>query len=320
MAGGGTEKRFDITLAGETNLDLVLYGLPEQMPVERELLASGFQLTLGGSSSILAHNLARLGSRVGFATRVGRDEMGALAVERLKQAGLDLSQLTYSPERATGVTLLLPHGANRHILTYPGAMAEMTTNDLDLEQLSSSRHFHLSSLFLQAGMHLGLPELFASLKKLGLTLSLDTNDDPEDQWAGVLDQLLDQIDVLLPNEDELKRMTRAPTLERALDAFAGRVPLIVVKCGAHGAVVQQGRARTWIDPVSVQPVDTIGAGDSFDAGFLHAFVRGQTAVQAAHLGAAAGALSTLRPGGTEAFRDAALRNKFLAGFPRSTDS
>ncbi len=302
---------FDITIAGETNLDLILYGLPEVMPTERELLGSGFEVTLGGSSSILAHNLAALGARVGFISRVGNDEMGKIALARLGEGGVDLSHIASQQGVGTGVTLILPHGKHRHILTYPGAMAEMTVADLDLAYLTSSRHFHLSSLFLQTGLQPGLPELFDQLKQAGLTTSLDTNDDPTGEWGGVLRQLLDKIDLLLPNEEEIKKIARKPTLEEALDALAPRVPLIVVKCGSRGAVVQRGSKRDWIAPLSVEPVDTIGAGDSFNAGFLSSYLNGEDPLRAAAIGNITGALSTLRSGGTDAYRDVDLRNTFL---------
>jgi sugar/nucleoside kinase (ribokinase family) len=305
------QKSFDITIAGETNLDLILYGLPEEMPVERELLGSGFKVTLGGSSSILAHNLATLGDRVGFISQLGRDEMGEIALARLAESGVDLSQVTYRDNVGTGVTLLLPHGQRRHILTYLGAMAEMTVSDLDFAYLASSRHFHLSSLFLQKGLQPGLPGLFDQLKAAGLTLSLDTNDDPSDEWGGVMDQLLDKIDLLLPNEDEIMRIARKSTLEQSLDALAPRIPLIVVKCGSRGAVVQQGDQRNWVPPLRVEPVDTIGAGDSFNAGFLSFYLKGEDPLRAAAMGNVTGALSTLRSGGTEAYRDFDLRDSFL---------
>ena len=305
-------KPFDITLAGETNLDLILYGLPEEMATERELLGSDFKITLGGSSSILAHNLASLGSRVGFISLVGDDEMGEIALARLGESGVDRSHIARRSNVGTGVTLLLPHGRRRHILTYPGAMAEMTVADLDMAYLTSGRHFHLSSLFLQTGLHAGLPELFDQLKQAGMTLSLDTNDDPSDAWGGILDRLLDKIDLLLPNEGEILRIAGRTTLEEALDALAPRIPLIVVKCGARGAVVQRGSRRDWVAPLRVDPVDTIGAGDSFNAGFLSLHLKGEDPVRAAAMGNITGALSTLRSGGTEAFRDAALREDFLA--------
>ena len=207
---------------------------------EREVLAGGFQATLGSSSAIVAHNLAVLGAKVGFVTRVGRDELGAAALARLRESGVDVSRTTTDAERMTGVTVLLQHGANRRIVTYPGTMSEMTIRDLDVSWLRASRHFHLSSLFLQRGLAPDLPGLFRELKDAGLTLSLDTNDDPEDQWDGVLDELLDLVDILLPNEAEACRIARRGTLDEALAALAARVPCVAVKCGRRGSIVQKG--------------------------------------------------------------------------------
>ena len=309
---------FDLILAGEVNLDLILYGLNEVLPFDREVLASNFELTLGSSSAILAHNISLLGLRTGFVTRVGGDELGRIAMERLAESRADLSRTLRSADGTkTGVTILLHHGGSRRILTYPGVMLEMTCADLDLDYLCSARHFHLSSLFLQRGLHSGLPEMFRILKHRGLTISLDTNDDPEDRWDGVLDAILPYIDLLLPNEDEIRRITRCNVVEEALDALSSQVPLIAVKCGSRGCLVQDGPRRTLVPPVTVSPVDTIGAGDTFNAGFLAAWLRGAASELCARAGNITGALSTLRPGGTEAFRDGVLRQTFLRehGFP-----
>ncbi len=305
------ERRFDVTIAGEINLDLILYGLPAVMPLERELLASGFRMTLGGSSAITAHNLAMLGTRVGFVTRVGTDDMGRLAMERMMTSGVDVLE-SKRQGAATGVTLLLPHGAERHILTYPGTMAEMTCADLPWEYVSAARHFHLSSLFLQRGLHAGLPALLRRLRQAGLTISLDTNDDPDDRWGGVLKEVLGLVDVFLPSERELCRITGSADFNEALARLGKVVPTIVVKRGARGAVVQTEEKRQEIAGLRVTPVDTIGAGDSFNAGFLCALLRGCSVVDAARVGNVTGALSTLSFGGTEAWRDAELRHRFLS--------
>jgi sugar/nucleoside kinase (ribokinase family) len=303
---------FDITIAGEINLDLILYGLPETMVVDRELLANDFRLTLGSSSAILAHNLAALGVSVGFVTRVGGDQLGQIALERLRQVGVDVSQSKESSEFApTGVTILLNHGSTRHILTYPGTMAEMRVEDLDFDFLVQARHFHISSLFLQKALQPGLPGLCRRLSDAGLTISLDTNDDPEDRWGEPLDELLDIVDLVFPNEDEAKRMTHCADLESAIERLAKRVPIVAVKCGSKGCVVQAGEQRWTVPSQRVEPVDTIGAGDSFDAGFLKNYFRGKPLQECATMGNAVAAYSTLRPGGTEAFRDTALIQKFL---------
>jgi sugar/nucleoside kinase (ribokinase family) len=160
-----------------------------------------------------------------------------------------------------------------------------------------------------------LPALLDRLKGEGKTLSLDTNDDPADEWAGILREILDRVDLLLPNEDEVLRMTKTSSVEAALDELQGRVPVVVVKCGPRGALVQTKGVREWIAPQRVEAVDTVGAGDSFDSGFLHAWLRGASVKDAAAFGNLTGALSVLRPGGVEAFRDSKLRREFLEPSP-----
>jgi sugar/nucleoside kinase (ribokinase family) len=307
------QKRFDVTIAGEINLDLILYGLPAVMPTERELLASDFRLTLGSSSAIVAHNLAALGLSVGFITRLGGDALGSIALERLAERGVDLTCVKrVSGGTSTGVTILLDHEGKRHILTYPGTMFEMDAADLDMDYLASGRHFHLSSFFLHKALQPDLPRIFRQLKAEGLTLSLDTNDDPEDRWGNGFDELLGIVDIFLPNEDEACRITGKPDAESAIEVLAKRVPLVAVKCGRRGALVQAGTQRWRLPAACVTPVDTIGAGDSFNAGFLAAYLRGEAPDACAAFGNRAAALSTLRPGGTESFRDSELMEDFLS--------
>jgi sugar/nucleoside kinase (ribokinase family) len=132
--------RFDITIAGELNLDLIMYGLPDELPPERELLADRMMLTLGGSSAILAHNLAALGSRVGFQTRIGDDDLGATALQRLQESGVDVSEVRRVPGAIkTGLTVILQRAAWRNMVTYSGTIAETTWDDLDLAYLADSR-------------------------------------------------------------------------------------------------------------------------------------------------------------------------------------
>jgi len=306
-----TAPRLDVAIAGELNLDLVLDGIPETMPVERELLASAFQVTLGSSAAILAHNLASLGTKVGFVSLAARDHFGGMALDFLARRDVDLAAMRYGDNAGSGVTIVVNHGPVRHILTYLGTIAQMTSAHLDLDYLCSARHFHLSSLFLLKGLHPGLPEIFKAVKRRGLTISLDTNDDPHDRWDGVLGELLPYVDVLLPNERELLRITNCATLDEALTAVSRTVPLTVVKCGARGSMIQQGALRRTVPGVTVTPVDAIGAGDSFNAGFLSCYVRGLAPELCAAAGNVTGALSTLKRGGIGAFQDDAFLKKSL---------
>ncbi len=305
--------RLDVTIAGELNLDLILYGLPEQLPPERELLADRMMLTLGASSAIVAHNLAALGSRVGFQSRIGDDPLGQISLQRLQQGGVDISQVRRVPgATTTGLTVILHHETWRNILTYAGTIAELTWDDLDLDYLADSRHFHFSSYYLQKALRPRLAELFQHLKSKGLTISLDTNDDPDDRWEGGLHEVLRYVDIFLPNEREACKAAGTEDLEVAISKLSERVPLLVVKLGRKGALAQRGTERFTSASKELVPVDTVGAGDSFDAGFLHQYVRGADLPTCLASGNLAGALSTTRPGGTEAFRDADYREKFLS--------
>jgi sugar/nucleoside kinase (ribokinase family) len=304
--------RFDVTIAGELNLDLILYGLPEQLPPERELIADRMMLTLGSSSAIVAHNLAALGSRVGFQSRIGDDPLGRIALDRLEQGGVDVSRVRRIPSSTTtGLTVILHHESWRNILTYSGTIAETCWQDLDLDYLADSRHFHFSSYYLQRALRPRVGELFQLLKAKGLTISLDTNDDPDDQWEGGLHEVLRYVDVFLPNEREACKAARTDDLEGAIHKLSELVPLVVVKLGPKGSMAQRGTEIFTSPSRQVVPVDTVGAGDSFDAGFLQEYVRGSDLPTCLAAGNRAGALSTTRPGGTEAFRDAEHREQFL---------
>lgn len=306
-------KQFDVTIAGELNLDLILYGLPEQLAPERELLANDMMLTLGSSSAIVAHNLACLGNRVGFVSRIGNDEFGQTALTRLAQAGADVSTITKADGAVkTGLTVILPRSGWRNILTYPGTIFDLRMEDLDLDYLSSSRHFHLSSFYLQKNLCPQIPDLLQRLKSKGLTISLDCNDDPDDRWDEAILEALRYVDVFLPNAREAMKVARTADLESAIARLSGIVPLVVIKLGAQGARARRGMEEESSPAVKTDVVDTVGAGDSFDAGFIHQFIRGSDLKTCLQAGNVAGALSTTRPGGTEAFRDTRHRQEFYS--------
>ena len=303
--------RFDVTVAGELNLDLILYGLPPELPAERELLAQNLMVTLGSSSAIFAHNLSALGCRVGFTSRIGDDPLGQIALDRLAEGGVDVSQVRKVPGKTqTGLTVILQGTLERRILTYPGTMFELTLYDLDFDWLTDSGHFHLSSYYLQRGLRPHVADLFRRLKTSGMTISLDTNDDPDDQWDGGLNDVLPYVDVFFPNVREAKRLAGTDDRDRAISELAKRVPLLVVKLGADGAIAQRGSEVFRSPAVPVKFFDPVGAGDSFDAGFLSQFVQGKDLLSCLRWGNLAGAFSTTTAGGTEAFRDTGKREAF----------
>jgi sugar/nucleoside kinase (ribokinase family) len=305
--------RFDVTIAGELNLDLILYGLPESLPPERELLAERMMLTLGSSSAIVANNLSALGCSVGFQSKIGEDDFGRIALARLAESGVDVSKVLRVEDRLqTGLTVIVQREKLRNILTYPGTIFELRLEDLDFDFLTSAKHFHLSSYYLQRGLTEHIPEIFRRIKAAGLTISLDTNDDPDDGWKSGLHEALRYVDVFLPNGREAQKITGASDVETAATELAEHVPLVVVKVGEAGAIARRGGERLTSPGVRVDFVDPVGAGDSFDAGFLSRYVRGANLESCLAAGNRAGAFSTTCPGGTEAFRDRQRLQEFFA--------
>jgi sugar/nucleoside kinase (ribokinase family) len=302
-------RRLEFAVVGELNPDLILYGVPKELQEEREILADGVTFTLGSSSAIFAHNLALLGSRVGFNSRIGHDVLGEMCCQQLEKAGVDTSHVRRSNSGSkTGITMILPLTKTRRILTYPGTMFEMDAEDLDLDYLATAKHFHLSSLFLHRKLSRDIPGLFREMRRRGLTTSLDTNDDPENKWEGVLEGVLPLVDILLCTEDELVKIAKA---ENAVERVSSKVPLLVVKRGARGASVYGGGLRIDMPSLCVDVKDSVGAGDSFDAGFLHQWIRQAPLETCVAFGNLAGALSVTRSGGTDAFADSAYRRDFF---------
>jgi sugar/nucleoside kinase (ribokinase family) len=318
---GHRSPRFDFTLVGDTNLDVLMYGLPEQLPCERELLARDMAIRVGGSGAITAHNLAALGNSVGFITTVPGDEFGRLCHVELQSAGVDLSCSANLPDSRTGVTVHLQHSQQRHMFTYAGATFQLNFEHLNIGYLSDSRHFHMSSYYLQRALTPRIPELFDQLKAAGLTISLDPNDDPGQKWDRSILDSIQFVDVLMPNEREACLMAGKHNLDHAIEALRKLVPLLVIKRGASGASAYAASGETHAPADALKIVDAVGAGDSFNAGFLHAWTRGCDIPEALAMGNRTGALSTSMSGGTAAFRNpASLQFAGSTSAPGRSDS
>ena len=302
----------EVCVVGELNLDLILYGLPKELPLDRELLASGMAFTLGSSSAIFAHNLCVLGTRVGFVSKIGSDPLGKMAVERLSAAGVDTARVKQGTGKtSTGLTVVLPHAQHRYIFTYPGTMFEMQYSDIDMDYVRSARHLHLSSYFLHRALRPRILDLFQRAKEAGLTTSLDTNDDPENLWGNDLQEVLKFVDLFFPNDREAKKIARTTDLSQALNLLAGLSKVVVVKRGSGSAICRTGDEQWSLAPPAVNMVDDVGAGDTFNAGFVYLYLQGAKLEDCLAFANIAAAYSVTKAGGTEAFRDRGALLSFM---------
>lgn len=294
-----TSKVFDILVAGEINPDMVLRGnvIPEFGQVEK--LVESADLIMGSSSAIFACGAARLGLKVGFIGVCGDDFFGRFMLEEMSARGVDISSVIIRPDGQTGLSVILARGNDRAILTHPGLISALTAGDISDALLEKTRHLHVASYFLQSGLQPGLEGLFKRAHDLGLTTSLDSNWDPAEKWQG-FNTLLAQVDVFLPNENESRSITRRSNLSDAMLALAAKPKLSAVKCGEKGACLRKGDTEIQVPGLKVDVEDTIGAGDSFDAGFLYGYLNGWELKKTLALAVVCGSLSTRAAGGVDA--------------------
>jgi sugar/nucleoside kinase (ribokinase family) len=291
---------FDCLVAGDANVDLLMDGVIALEP-GTEKLAKGMHLVLGGSSAITAFNLCKLGRKVAFAGVVGHDLLGRFVEEKLAGGGVDIRWLSRSDTEKTGLTIWHSCHAERAGVTYQGTIAMLDAGDILDEMLKSARHFHVGAYFVQSRLHAQAAQLFARAKALGVTTSIDCNYDPAERWDSNLLEVLEHADVFFPNEDEARAITGNPDTAGAARELATRARCVVVKLGARGVLIV---TRSWEFEVAAIPaevLDTTGAGDSFNAGFLSRFVLGDDLESCAQAGVAAAARSVGQVGGTTAF-------------------
>jgi sugar/nucleoside kinase (ribokinase family) len=289
---------FDLLVVGDANPDVLVSGAPETPPAgQAETLVDAGALALGGSAAIMAHGAARLGVSTALAAMVGRDAAGDFVLDVLTTAGVDISGCVRHESLPTALTVCLnrPDG-DRAILTAPGCLPVFGPEHVPAV---SARHVHAASYFLQPRLAVGLPAVLARFRGAGATTSLDTNDDPAGTWR-LAPGLLAACDYLLPNEAEALALTGEPAagLPAALAALAAEGAVPVVKRGGDGAMALADGATIGVRGPRVTPVDTVGAGDGFDAGFVAALLNSGDIADALAWGCACGALSTRAVGGT----------------------
>lgn len=297
------QKTLDVAVVGELNVDVILNRIDSFPKMGAEILAQDMTVTLGSSSAIFASNLSALGAKTGFLGKVGSDNFGELVLGSLQRKGVDTSAIIRSSQRHTGATIVLNYEEDRAMITYPGAMAHLKLEEIGDEWLQRARHLHFSSYFLQPALRPEVGRLFQRAKALGLTTSMDPQWDPQEQWGFDFEHILPYVDVFLPNEKELMLLTGKNTLPAALNAVAPIASIIAVKQGNRGSLLwHKGQQRQLPPLLNEAVVDAIGAGDSFNAGFIYRFVQGASLEDCQQFGNLTGAVSTTAAGGTTAFQ------------------
>lgn len=296
-------KKNDVLVVGDLNVDLIMNKINKMPQIGEEQLADEMNLTMGGSTAIFACNIAKLGSKVEFVSKLGDDSFGKFLLDELTSNNVGNDSVLIDNSLRTGVTTIFFIDDDRMMVTYPGSMEHLSVDEISNKILQSSRHIHTSAIFFQPLLKKGLTQLFKRAKKLGLSTSMDTQWDPNETWDIDLENILPNLDFFLPNEDEFIRLADKPDLNSALNSLAHHDTCFVIKRGEKGVLMFHKGNKTLLKSLPTPKiVDTIGAGDSFNAGFIHAYLQGLRLEKCLEFGNKTAAVSITAPGGTTAIK------------------
>jgi ribokinase len=269
------EKKFDVITFSDMCVDLIITGsdvTPQFGQVEK--LVADYTLEMGGSANIFACQAARLGLRTAVLGRVGKDSFGQLVLDRLNAVGVDTRYVIVDPTLKTGLGLALCPPGDRAILTYMGTINAVYPQDVTDEIINATRHIHHASHYLHTNLRPGIGEIFRRAHQHGVTTSLDTNWDPAEEWVAGMDQILPYTSLFIPNEQEALYISQQANLAAAASLFLELgVPVVTIKAGEKGSRVYTRETCLEQPVLPVSGGDSIGAGDSFDAGFLAGWLR-----------------------------------------------
>ncbi len=295
-----------LLVVGELNVDLILNKIQAFPQVGKEMIAEEMEMCLGSSSAIMAANSAAMGVDTAFCGVVGDDYNGDYILRELERKSVSCAHVTKVKGQKTGCTLILNYEQDRANVTYPGAMNALTIHDIPFENSAVYQHLHVSSLFLQKGIQHDIEQILISAHAAGMTTSLDLQWDPTEQWEFDYARCLPYVDVFMPNESELLALTKTGSINSAIDKISPYLNTLALKMGRKGSLGIQDGQQITVPSFEVLPfVDAIGAGDSFNAGFIQKYMSGASLEECLRQGNMMGALNTTAAGGTGAFCDRA---------------
>lgn len=296
-------KQWEVITVGDVFLDIVLGGFTHWPQPGEEIEAANLRYEAGGGAAITACGLAKLGHKTAILAAVGAAD-SAWFRARLASYGVAVEGLQPHPTEPTAVTVSVSTPQDRAFFTYPGAnrlLGELLKEPSARQLLQQAAHIHLATTPAADT----LVELTTELQRAGCSLSLDAGWHPDWLTEQGVQRALLGVDLFMPNEREAALITRAVEPEAMLRAFAQMgLRGVALKLGARGSLLLWEERLYTCPPLTVQPLDTTGAGDCFDAGFLHAWLRAETPLRCLQYGNICGALSTLRLGGLDGFPSA----------------
>lgn len=259
---------------GDLNLDLILAKLKGYPELGKEVVSKSHFLDIGGSGGIFSAILSMSGIRTYIISKIGNDLFGNLLTNKLKSYKVDTSRIVVekNKSRGTGITINLSYINDKYQISSLDLIRSLSVDEIMFESIKNVGHIHFSSYYMMSGLKGHYKELISNIKKNypGVTISLDTNDDPEDNWDDdEIHMISKYIKVLLINEREALSITKESGIKNALNKLGKEIGTVIIKLGSRGYIAKDGKDYYSGKALAASFRDSTGAGDNFDAGFIY---------------------------------------------------
>jgi sugar/nucleoside kinase (ribokinase family) len=294
LSNTGEKPHFDILVPGDYFCDVIFTGLPTFPALGTEIYTSGLHIVPGGTLNTII-GLRRLSVNVGWISAVGNDFFSHYVMHLIETEHIDTSLVLQKEESLQRVTVSLSYPEDRAFISHVEPAPDMVDMVIDALEKVNCTHFHFPGLTIDER----IPDLIAACHARNITVSMDCQHQEYTLDHPLVGKILSAIDLFMPNCCESRRLTDAETSDDALIILGKIVPYVVMKSGARGAFAFRDGKIYHEPPISLPSiVDTTGAGDVFNAGFLAAYLQKLDTTTCLQWGNYCGGMSTQGPGGT----------------------
>lgn len=277
----------------------------------QEVHVDHIDTVIGGGAALSSSGLARLGLRTAFYGILGRDLYGDYLHAQLQASGIHTDFIQRDALVGTGISIAVNVEANRSFITYSGTNANLNLDMPEEQVLRRARHVHLTG-YKGSSRHDEFTRFARKAKSCGASISCDVGWDDTGEWHEGIVEFLRETDIFFFNETEAFHYSRCHAVPDALEALSAPGVQVIVKMGPGGCASLLGGAIVRLPSYPVVVVDTTGAGDAFNAGYLCGYLNGEAPRACMIRGNACGSLAVTRRGGFTAFPDRDTLERFLS--------
>lgn len=270
--------KLDVLVIGDLNNDLIVREIKGLPSIGREILFDDYNIVIGGSGGIFANVISQIGCSTGIISKVGDDFFGEILLKRCKKNGVKTELVKTVLGNKTGLTISLSYPGGKSQISELKLLKTMRSEEIILDKIDSLKHVHFSSYFMMDSLKKDYINLISRIKDRfkNVTISFDTNDDPEEKWDQRLLDIFKNIDILLLNDREALGISQKSNCNEALKFLSEMIKIVIIKLGKEGYLASiDGKINRGycLNPLNKKYLDSTGAGDNFDAGFVFGFLK-----------------------------------------------